>query len=156
MTTTFVQLNEGWNADPNAPEPSVIVAGPHASLTFYLNAFQFSDFSEGARATLRFKNVQRYRIGPTNDEGWYMGKCRFSRLAPAWGKFYAVSGASELPTAPSDWIANTDAPDAWPAKHYLFYFKDETFECMADDWKVELPANRLLQRTASPPAEFGR
>jgi hypothetical protein len=153
---TFVQLNEGWNADPNAPEPSVLVAGSDVSVTFSVNAFQFPEFSEGAKATLRFKNCQRFRNGPTNDEGWCMGKCRFSLLAPAWGEFYAVSGAPELLSAPSDWVANADAPHAGPAWHYLFYFKDETFECVADEWQVELPANPSLQRTASPPAELSR
>lgn len=83
----FVQLNHGWNADPNAPEPSVRVAGSDVSVTFYVNAFQFPEFVEGTKATVRFKNCQRFRVGPTNDEGWYMGKCRFSRLAPAWGEF---------------------------------------------------------------------
>lgn len=153
---TFIQLNEGWNADPNAPEPAVFVSGPDVSVTFSVNAFRFPELSEGTKATLRFKNCHRFRTGPTNDEGWYTGKCRFSRLAPAWGEFYAVSGAPELLLAPSDWVANPNAPHAGPAKHYLFYFKDETFECMADDWQVELPANASLQRTASPPAELKR
>jgi hypothetical protein len=29
-------------------------------------------------------------------------------------------------------------------EHYLFYFKDETFECVARSWEVEMPVNRLL------------
>jgi hypothetical protein len=29
-------------------------------------------------------------------------------------------------------------------EQYLFYFKDETFECVARSWEVELPVNRLL------------
>ncbi len=152
----FVRLNEGWNAEPNSPEPSVLVSGPDVSVTFYVNTFQFPEFSEGTKATLRFKNCQRFRDGPTNDEGWYMGHCRFSRLAPAWGEFYAVSGDSALLSAPSDWVVNADAPNTGLATHYLFYFKDETFECLADDWTLELPANLSLQRTASPPAELSR
>lgn len=153
---TFVQLNEGWNADPNAPEPSVLVAGTDVSVTFFVNAFQFPEFNEGTKATLRFKNCQRFRNGPTDDEGWYMGKCRYSRLAPAWGEFYSVSGTPDLLLAPLDWIDNPHATHAGPATHYLFYFKDETFECVADDWQVEFPADPSLQRTASPQAELAR
>ncbi|RQO55617.1 hypothetical protein DBR47_20410 [Paucibacter sp. KBW04] len=152
----FVQLNNGWNADPNAPEPSVLVVGPDTFVTFYVNAFQFPKFSEGTKATLRFKNCQRFRDGPTNDEGWLMGECRFSRLAPAWGEFYAVSGAPDLLSAPQDWIINADAPRSGQATHFLFYFKDETFECVADDWAVELPASLSLQRMASLPADLAR
>jgi hypothetical protein len=150
----FVQLNNGWNADPNAPELSVLVAGPDVSITFFVNAFQFLEFSEGTKATLRFKNCQRFRDGPTNDEGWHMGQCRFSRLAPTWGEFYAVSGDPHLLAAPLDWVVNDGATPTGSATHYLFYFKDSTFECVANDWVLELPVNPAQQRTASASSEL--
>lgn len=77
-----------------------------------------------------------------------MGQCRFSRLAPAWGEFYRVSGDSKLLLAPLDWSILPLAVDTSDAEHYLFYFKDETFECVAEGWEVQLPANPSLQRTA--------
>lgn len=134
---TFVQLNFGWNADPNSPEPRVSVDGADVLVSFYVNAFQFPELLEGTRAILRFKNCRRYRLGPTNDEGWYMGQCRFSRMAPAWGEFYSVSGESHLLSAPVDWVDVADAKGAGSARHYLFYFKDETLECAAEDWEAE-------------------
>ena len=146
---TFVQLNRDWNADPNAPEPRVSVVGPDVLLSFYVNAFEFPEFIEGTRAVLRFKRCERYRLGSTNDEGWYMGKCRFSRLAPAWGEFYKVSGEPGLLIAPQDWSVLPTPADAKELTHYLFYLKDETFECVAEGWDVQLPANPSLQRTAS-------
>lgn len=138
---TFVQLNNGWNADPNAPEPVVSVDGADLLVSFFVNAFQFAQFAEGTKAILRFRNYQRYRIGPTNDEGWYMGKCRFSRLAPKWGEFYQVYGDTTLLLSPSDWSISVDAPIVESSHHYLFYFRDETFECLASDWEIESPAN---------------
>ena len=138
--TKFSQLNRGWNADPNAPVPRVSVIGTDVLVTFYVNAFQFPGFVEGTTAALRFNNCQRYRLGPTNDEGWYMGKCRFSQLAPAWGEFYAVSGEPDVLLGPTDWIMLAAASRAGSAGHYLFYFRDETFECVADDWEVQLPS----------------
>lgn len=137
---TFIQLNHGWNADPNAPEPILSVDGSELLLQFYVNALQFPEFVEGSSATVRFKTCNRYRLGPTNDEGWYLGQCRFSRSAPSWGEFYQITGDPELLLAPTDWRA-LSAIDRPESKHYLFYFRDETFECLADSWEVELPPN---------------
>ena len=142
----FTQLNHGWNADPNAPEPSVSVDGGDLRLSFFLNAFQFPEFVEGSRASIRFKNCKRYRLGATNDEGWYMGQCRFSRLAPSWGEFYEITGDPKLLMSPTDWVTVTDAGTE-TTEHYLFYLKDETFECLADSWEVELPANNSSKST---------
>lgn len=146
---TFVQLNYGWNADPNAPEPTASVGGSTVLVSFRVNAFQFPQFTEGDRAVLRFENCQRYRLGSTNDEGWYMGTCRFSRLAPAWGEFFHVSGEASLLLQPADWVIV--APNSMDelSRHYLFYFKDETFECVASNWAVQLPANQSLRTSPS-------
>lgn len=142
--TTFVRINHGWNADPNSPEPQVTVVDGDVVVTFFVNAFQFPEFTEGTKATIRFKSCQRYRIGPTNDEGWYMGKCRFNKLAPQWGEFYQLAGDPALLLAPNDWSVVQPETGCASLEHYLFYFKDETFECVARSWEVELPVNRSL------------
>ena len=89
MTTTnlpsFIKLNEGWNAEPNAPYPSVKVVDTDVLLQFLLNPFRFTQFDPEDRGTLRFSTCSRYRLGATNDEGWYLGQCRYSSIAPAWG-----------------------------------------------------------------------
>jgi hypothetical protein len=142
--TTFVQLNQGWNADPNSPEPQVTVVAGDVVTTFFVNTFQFSEFTEGTKATIHFRSCHRYRLGSTNDEGWYMGKCRFSKLAPRWGEFYHLAGDRGLLLAPSDWTVVQPKTGCGSMEHYLFYFKDETFECLAQSWEVELPVGRLL------------
>ena len=86
---------------------------------------------------LTFQDCWRYRIGPTNDEGWYKGQCRFSRIAPQWGKFYEVSGDLRLERVTLDWIVNAaDVPKV--GRHFLFYFRDETFECDATSWSFRV------------------
>jgi hypothetical protein len=134
--TTFQQLNEGWNADPNAPQPRVGLEGKDLVLSFLLNPLQFPQFTLDDLGILRFIECQRYRLGPTNDEGWYFGKCRFSKVAPSWGEFYEVSGDLRLDRCPSDWIqlGNSERP----LRHFLFYLKDETFECDASDWHFKV------------------
>ncbi len=137
MSTTFEQLNFGWNAEPNAPEPRAEVVGSGVWLHFLLNPYQFDAFEEGQSATLRFSNCWRYRLGATNDEGWYLGQCRFSKLAPSWGEFYEVRGDLQIAAAPNDWLLIAREPPE--SRHFLFYLRDGTFECDASDWSVELP-----------------
>jgi hypothetical protein len=132
----FVQLNRGWNAEPNAPHPRVCVEGRNLVLRFVINTFRFPQFKEDDEATVRFFEVERYRLGPTNDEGWYSGECRFSALAPAWGEFYEISGEQRRLLAPADWRV---VGESRQGRHFLFYFRDETFECVAQEWSVDLP-----------------
>jgi hypothetical protein len=131
MVTRFLKINDGWNAEPNAPHQLVSRSGNDVVLEFDLNAFRYKRFSEGDRGRLLFRRCWRYRLGSTNDEGWYLGQCRFSKIAPAWGEFYEVDGDLKLESAPDDWIVvgNESRPTA---KHFLFYLRDQTFECDAE------------------------
>ncbi len=138
--TRFVRLNDGWNADPNVPEPSVSLDGEHLVLACAVNAAQFPRFQEGQRLRLVFSQCWRYRLGGTNDEGWYRGQCRFSGIAPKWGEFYEVEGDLLLARAPDDWKAGPVEEQQQGSRHFLFYLRDETFECDALDWQVSLPA----------------
>lgn len=135
MSTFFNKLNDDWNAEPNAPEPSVRIEASDLVLEFTANSFVFPRFREDQRIRLRFENCRRYRLGPTNDEGWYRGQCRFSSLAPRWGEFYEVTGDLKLGQVRDGW--HSLMTSASPCRHFLFYLRDETFECEADDWQLE-------------------
>jgi hypothetical protein len=136
MSTRFARMNIDWNAEPNAPYPVVEEVGEDVTLTFLLNAFRFSRFREGGVGIIRFKNCWRYRLGSTNDEGWYRGQCRFSKLAPSWGEFYEVDGDLLIDTAPDEWtVRRSPTVDS---RHFLFYLRDETFECDAQDWALQV------------------
>ena len=88
----------------------------------------------------------------TNDEGWYRGQCRFSRLAPAWGEFYEVRGDLLLDFVPdpeefrSHGVQLEPRPLRWvtigepgvTSRHFLFYLRDQTFECDATDWSFSV------------------
>ena len=136
--TTFHQLNHGWNAEPNAPEPKVEVKAGDVVVTFLLNPFKFPQFSPDDFGRIQFLLCHRYRLGPTNDEGWYRGQCRFSNLAPRWGEFYEVRGDLRLSDCSDGWV--NVGRNMGPARHFLFYFRDETFECDAADWRFEVLA----------------
>lgn len=131
MSTKFIKLNLNWNAQPNSPMPSVEIIGTDINLEFSPNSYLFPDYEHISKISLTFRNCWRYRMGSVNDEGWFRGQCRFSRLAPAWGEFYEVRGNLIL-EAIEDWIIVS--PQNEGTSHYLFYFRDEEFECDATNW----------------------
>ena len=59
-----------------------------------------------------------------------------SALAPAWGEFYEVSGDLRLRECPNDREYVTDVAPR-PLRHFLFYLRDETFECDAAGYAFE-------------------
>ena len=113
--------------------PEVTVAGSEVRLDFTANGYQFPDFGKTERVCLLFRETLRYRLGPTNDEGWLRSQCRFGQGAP-WGEFYEVQGDLKLDLIPDEWHVISEALGA-EAKHYLFYLRDETFECTANSWE---------------------
>jgi hypothetical protein len=130
----FQRLNDGWNAEPNVPQPEIAVNGSTLQLTFFLNAWAY-DEEEGEKGCLTFAHCSRWRLGPTNDEGWYAGQCRYSGVAPAWGEFYELLGTDDLSLEPTDW--HNLAPLKSEQRHFLFYLRSNTFECFAADWMLK-------------------
>jgi hypothetical protein len=131
MSTFFKQLNDGWNADPNAPEPKARWDGEDLHLSFRPGFYEPGKMV-GIVTGITFLQCARFRFGSVNDEGWYRGQCRFGRAAHSWGEFYEVSGDLLLDQVLGDW--NSRAEPTQGAKHYLFYFRDEEFECDAEGW----------------------
>jgi len=145
MKPTFLKINDGWNAESNAPCPDVRIDGRDLLLSFQLNHLKFPEFNKGDLGILRFENCQRYRLGSMNDEGWYKGQCRYSKLAPAWGEFYLVTGAPKLLEKARDWRAVGAVHG--PVHHFLFYFRDNDLECLAERCTVEPSPKNALYRT---------
>jgi hypothetical protein len=133
---TFVKLNSDWNAEPNAPAPDVAVTGDQVILRFYLNYMLYPRFAEEEVGSLVFSRCSRWRLGETNDKGWHMGKSCYARIAPTWGEFYELIGEDPALDLPIDW--KRISSDARKERHFLFYLRDNTFECVAADWSFEV------------------
>ena len=136
METTFKQLNHGWNAEPNAPIPKFEWDGNDLKLTFFMNSFQFPEYNEGDQGEITFINCSRCRMGILNDEGWYRGQGRFKGIYHRWGEFYEVDGDLRLELVPDDWEAGVSPTT--DHTHYLFYFRDNDFECDAERWELRI------------------
>jgi len=137
MALSFRQLNRSWNAEPNAPDVRFAARDGIVEVSFRLNHYQFADGTPGERATLRFVDCLRYRHDPTNDEGWYRGEGRYARAAPAWGEFYEIAGDDDREPEPGDWIETGVRAGSSVLRHFLFYFRDEAFECLARSCQVD-------------------
>ncbi|MDB5680098.1 hypothetical protein [Sphingomonas bacterium] len=131
--TRFVKLNHDWNAEPNDPGEQISFASGVVELAFNLNPWAY-EADEGARALLYFSGAVKWRLGSTNDEGWYRGQCRYGKAAPEWGEFYEIGGSDPLRDQPNDW--HEVGPLRADARHFLFYLRDNTFECIAADWSL--------------------
>jgi len=133
MAISFVHLNKDWNAEPNAPEEEILQStSEELVLEFTANSWAYPGFDEDQRVTLVFSFPKKYRLGPTNDEGWYSGKCRFKKLARKWGEFYQVIGNSNEVADAKDWVTISKAGGS---DLFLFYLRDSTFECHAHSYE---------------------
>ncbi|MEO0378916.1 MAG: hypothetical protein AAF252_01520 [Pseudomonadota bacterium] len=128
-SVTFLKLNNGWDAEPNAPYPRVAQDGS----TLYLR-FWNDNFVEPKRVVISFEEVSCFRFTGVNDEGWNRGQCRFSHQAPAWGDFYLVDGDQGDGRFYAPWTSM--GVSSCSDQHFLYYFRDETFECKAKRWAM--------------------
>ncbi len=75
---------------------------------------------------------------PTNDEGWWKKQCRFSLSAPDWGEFYEVERDLRSEWLPADSWQLLGPSAVAHSRHFLFYFRDQTFECDAASWNFKV------------------
>lgn len=148
------QLGEGWVDEPNAPEPQVLVADSSVNVCFRahrlvkekkrsITSGWVTPLSKAAPqldetwGTLNFIGCTRWRWDSTNDHEWYKadGHGRYSGIAPHWGKFYEITGPDPTRDA-VPW--ETIRADAANSRHFLYYFRDETLEFMAESWSFNL------------------
>lgn len=153
MTATrFNRLNVGWSAEPNVPLPEVATNGSSLELRLLVTSpRQSDDLSEAIKLT--FTDCRHWRLSDVNDEGWYLGQCRYGRLAPAWGHFYEIVGENPLRDQPDDWqqMPRQGRGD----RHFLFYLRDDTFECIAGDWTLAPIGARAHISDKSPAGLIG-
>ena len=135
----FIKLNNGWNAEPNAPCPVIKINGSDLLLSFYMNCYE--GYGKNDIGILNFHNCVQFRLGTLNDEGFYRYGDIYKQHGVDWGWFYRIVG--------SDWKKKFDDPIYIENNsvfkeynHYLFYFRDEDFECIATNYDFYISKKR--------------
>jgi hypothetical protein len=139
MTNTL--LTTDWNADPNSPEVELIVTKSAVTLVFFVNYFIYENFREGDKAKLTFNNCFKYSFNSMNDEGYYMGQYRYKYNDLPWGEFYKIETNWET-DFPVKHTTLTEMTDKSKLNHFIFFFKDNTFECVAESYQLEFYSNQ--------------
>ena len=130
----YIQITNNWNADPVSPEIELSLDEENLIMDIYLNHYAFENFKEGDKVKILFKNCAEYSLNTCNDEGYYYGQYRTNPNELPWGEFYEIkSGLDRNMPSPIVKI-NNDNSDK---KHFIFFFKDETFECLASEYELE-------------------
>ena len=130
----FIQLSNNWNAHPVSPEVNLQIVGKNLIMEIYLNHCMFDNVVEGDKARITFENSYKYSLNSCNDEGYYYGQYRINWKQRKWGEFYEIISGLDR-KLPKPIVQLSDDSDN--KRHFLFFFKDETFECLADNYKVE-------------------
>lgn len=131
----YLKLNKNWNAEPNAPAPEISKTEEGIQLTFLLNSNLYQHIDENDRGTLAFSEVYAYRLGATNEEGYSRGQFRFKNEKLPWGAFYELSNSNWQKDFPDDQVLLDASIKKNQLRHFIFFLKDQTFECLAVDCK---------------------
>jgi hypothetical protein len=130
----YKRLNIGWKAEPNAPDVWVEVKEDELRVEFYLNPFVFDNVEEGDKGELTFKNCFKFSFNSCNEEGYYLGQYRYKNDTLPWGEFYELFHDWESDFHNDFKILNSEL-DKHTLRHFLFFFRDNTLECIAKDFE---------------------
>lgn len=140
----YIQITKDWNAHPVLPQIELKVEGIDLIIDIYLNQFQFDKYQEGDKVKIRFKNCAEYSLNTCNDEGFYYGQYRIKPTELKWGEFYEIqSGLDRKLPNPITKIQSSTSNK----KYFIFFFKDETFECLASDYYLDFYNQKILNQS---------
>lgn len=131
----YIKLNKNWNAEPNTPEPKISTTEGEIVLSFFLNPFVFEHIDKDEIGRLEFNNVYAYRFDPTNDQEYRRGQFRFLNDQLPWGEFYELKDSKWDLNFPDDKIVLNDKINKKEIRHFIFFFRDNIFECLATDYQ---------------------
>ncbi|PHR46508.1 MAG: hypothetical protein COA32_10210 [Fluviicola sp.] len=139
----YIKITTDWNADPVSPEIQLKVVVDDLVVEMLVNHFQFDEFIEGDKVKITFKNCSIYSLNTCNDKGYFFGQYRINPNELPWGEFYEIrSGLDKSLPDPVVQLNNKQNVN----RHYIFFFKDETFECLATNYKLEFFDKNGLQK----------
>lgn len=147
-STTMTQislsrLNANYESDPNVAIPLLGLYNDELTLIFALNYFTFP-YKEDEKGRIKFSKCAAIRIGGPNDEGFLRNQhplWNASLGSVKWHSFYEVMGT---PTEHFEAFYKNGAlmESAKNLRHFVFFMKEATFECLAESYKEEVVTSR--------------
>lgn len=131
----YIRMTTDWNAEPNDPQVSLSINQNSLSLNFLVNAFLYTNFKEEDKVVLTFHKCHKFSFNNMNDEGYYMGLHRYKSDILPWGEFYLIETDWEK-DFPDESTILIERPNKSSQNHYIFFFKDNTFECVAEGFHL--------------------
>lgn len=132
-----IKLNKNWNAESNAPNPVITKTDDGIEMNFLLNSSTYSHIDEGDEGILKFEDVYAYRIAAMNKEGYLAGQFRFNNNNLPWGEFYELKNSEWANDFPNDKIIIDESVNKKKLRHFIFFLKEEIFECLALDYQFK-------------------
>jgi hypothetical protein len=142
MKIEFQKLNINWDADPVSSMPICWEENNNVSLDFFLNYQNNDNYKEGERARIVFQNCEKYTLNSCNDESFYFGQYRIKPTELEWGEFYELKNYNDR-NFPNQVSLENDINEI--RKHFILFFKDETFEVIAESFKIIFLQNSLKE-----------
>lgn len=133
------KISTNYGSEPNIADPMFCLHGDRLILIFPLN-YRLFDFKEGQKGSIVFFGCTGFRSGAPNDEGFYLKDNKIWNREDLglidWHSFYEVSNV------PSDYYdtfyKNNDYKNNTNLKHYVFFMKEGTFECLAESYEEKI------------------
>ncbi|MBL8015555.1 MAG: hypothetical protein JNK26_05215 [Candidatus Doudnabacteria bacterium] len=138
MQPVIKKLDFGYFPDPNTTDlkDNITQHDGEVVLEFPLNHLVTKDLGETSRGRLTFSLVTKHVYGPPNDEGFYIHYKNifdYPVLGFKVDELYEVTGLQNEFGKENAQLLNDPTN-----KHYIFFVKEGTFQCVAQSWKFEL------------------
>ncbi|RKN80274.1 hypothetical protein [Ulvibacterium marinum] len=131
----YIKLNLEYDAEPNAPSPEISINDSTLNLKFLLNPFLWDNVEDDEQAELLFYNAIKYRLGGPGSDN-FKDYRYYDEGIDNYG-FYQIKRSDWKKDFPIDEkiISKNPIGKKDNFKHYVFFFRDNTFECVAEDFK---------------------
>jgi hypothetical protein len=135
-TDSVVELDIGVRPDAGVSGALVLQDEYDTQLAFRATTKE-SAGQRVAMAVVTFQRCILTRFGYPNDEA-RRGHPLYKRGLGFYGVFEVLNSSWALSVAVQNRLSFPQTPDDYAGRHFVFAFHDSTFECLANDLKVEL------------------
>ncbi|BDD03879.1 hypothetical protein [Aureibacter tunicatorum] len=133
----FEKINIDWSPEPNAPYQTLFKNSKNLELIFYLNPFIHKNINDDDIGIISFNNCFKFRLGKPNSDEFYRNQFRYNSKDLEFYDFYELKQSDWEKNFPKDEkiLLNQDEININNLKHYILFFRDETFECLAYNYE---------------------